>query len=122
MAGGCSWGQGWHGGSCRGASPAGLEAIPRYQSLPASAAPCGFLKAEPSRNSSGQGRPRHELAAVPAAFQASFQEQAGVTRSVTLPAPEVLSELLLLLLTAGESKSQGEGDGGMGIRGKERGS
>lgn len=47
---------------------------------------------------------------MPAAFQASFQEQAGVTRSVTLPAPEVLSELLLLLLAAGESKSQGEGD------------
>lgn len=59
---------------------------------------------------------------MPAAFQASFQEQAGVTRSVTLPAPEVLSELLLLLLAAGESKSQGEGDGGMGSRGKERGS
>lgn len=58
---------------------------------------------------------------MPAAFQASFQEQAGVTRSVTLPAPEVLSELLLLLLLLGRAKTKGRGMVGWGYGAEEGG-
>lgn len=58
---------------------------------------------------------------MPAAFQASFQEQAGVTRSVTLPAPEVLSELLLLLLLLGRAKAKGRGMVGWGAGAKKGG-